>query len=975
MNPMKCMNWQRLSLLFLGAGMLALSPGVWGQDQKQAAENTIKKTDVHGDPLPEGARARMGTLRWRHPTTINFVGFTAQNKHVVTACADEYFRVWDAETGKEIRKFGKPANVMMPKGGQFLMRRGVRVVSYGMGSNVLLSADGKVLVETGLDGIVRLWDVAGGKEIRTIGNDPKKEDKVPQGFPPGPGMRMGMPIGVSSLALSPDGKTLATKGFDQVIRLWDTGTGKEVRQIGKPPQQNQQGGFEVPAYAGNGGNLAFLGDGKGIVSMGMELDNQRQASVLRIYDVESGKELRHIKSGQQNFFLGSGLAVLPKSKTIAWAGSDGTIGLYDADSGKEIRRIGQQQQNAFTRTVLISPDGKVMATQKMNMPAIHLWDVESGKELRILGERPANQQAIFVGGFGIGGINSTTIAFSSDSKTMAEATAGNTIRLWKVETGKEMAPVSSGHHGDVNRLAVSADGKTLTTFAGDHTIRQWDMASGKELRQVKLPAGVSTIALSSKLAVWNSGNRITLWDVDKGKELRTIDMPAQQQQQIVFFPGMGMNGSLTLSPQDKLIAIRGADQVIRMYDTGTGKEVRQLVEQEKPAPNPNGGGGFIMVGVPFGGNTPMAFSADGTAFAAVSNYNGPQLAPFPGGGQMPPGSSLRLWNLTHGKQPRIFDAQQKTVIDLAVTPDGRNVVTANADSTLSIWESLTGKECMTIKLNRPEDKGPKQPQPPQAPAVIWAPMMAQTSFPTSLAISPDGRTLALGTDRGVHLWDLRTGKEIGQFKGHQGSVMSVAFAPDNQTIITGSADTTALVWDAGKFIKKTATIELKAEQVDELWKDLAGDQTKAYQAITTLITAPKQAVDLFKTHIKPAVGGDEQRIQKLIGDLESDKFQTRQAATKELEKLGELAEPALQKAMQTLKALEAKRRVEKLLANIANDQVPSGEVLRTLRAVQVLGQIGTPQARTELERLAGGAPGDKLTRSAETALRRLKKES
>jgi hypothetical protein len=248
-------------------------------------------------------------------------------------------------------------------------------------------------------------------------------------------------------------------------------------------------------------------------------------------------------------------------------------------------------------------------------------------------------------------------------------------------------------------------------------------------------------------------------------------------------------------------------------------------------------------------------------------------------------------------------------------------------------------------------------------------MMPQSSA-TSLAISPDGRTLALGTDRGVQLWDLRTGKELGQFKGHQASVVSVAFSPDNQTIITGSADTTALVWDAGKFIKKTSTVELKAGQVDELWKELAGDPLKANLAITTLSTAPKQAVDLFKANIKPAVGGNEQRIEKLIGDLESDRFQTRQAATKELEKLGELAEPALQKAIQTLKGLESKRRVEKLLAQISNDQVPPAEVRRTLRAVQVLGILGTPEARTELERLAKGAAGDKLTRSAEKALKR-----
>jgi WD40 repeat protein len=788
--------------------------------------------------------------------------------------------------------------------------------------------------------------VAGGKEIRTI-NDSKKEkdDKGPPGgFPPG--------FRISSIAFSPDAKVLATRGFDQIIRLYDTGTGKEIRQIGKPPQPG------VATYVGNagGGNtLAFLADGKGIVSAaGMEMENQKPAAVLRIYDVESGKELKQIKTGQQNFRV-SGVAVLPKSKTIAWAGTDGTVGLYDAESGKEIRRLGKEQQNVIIRTLLISPDGKIMATQATNSPAIHLWDVASGKELRKLGQHAQGNSGqgifFFPGSFG-SGMGGSTIAFSADGQTLAEGTAGNSIRLWKVDTGKEIVPVSSGHHGDVNRLAVSPDGKVLTTFAGDQTIRQWDVATGKELRQVKLPATASNVGLSAdgKLAAWNTGAKVSLWDIAQGKEVRTIDLPGQGQQQLVFFPGMGMNGAPAISANGKLVAVRDPDQVIRVFDTATGKEHRQLVEQDNAA-------------LPLG-RTSMAFLADGATFAAISNSYGP---PPNGGG----GASLRMWNLAQGKHPRLFDTQQQAVLELAVTPDGRTVVTANSDYTIFLWEALTGKECLQIKLNRPAAQ--PQPQQPQMQIMVWGGMMPQTNLITAMAISPDGRTLAAALDRNIHLWDLRTGKELGQFKGHKGTVVSVVFAPDNQTVITGSADTTALVWDGGRLIKKSTSVELKAEQIQDLWKDLAGDPMKAYQAIATLSAAPRQAVDLVKANIKPAAGVDDKRIEQLIADLESDKFQTRQKATKELEKLGELAEPALKKSLQTLKWLESKRRVEKLLDQIANDQTPSADVVRTLRAVQVLGNLGTPEAHTELERLAKGAPGDKLTRHVEATLKRLGK--
>ena len=967
---MSTLKWKRLALV-LAVGMLALwSIGLASSGQERSDQGQeIKKTDVHGDPLPDGARVRMGTLRWRHPAGITFVGFTSNNKQVVTSCGDGYFRVWDADSGKEIRKFGKSAADML-KAGQAVVQPGGGVLlrAYGYGGGTTLSADGKVLAELAMEGNVRLWDVAGGKEIRTIG---KPLDQIVPPGGKGP-KRMRVPIGVVSAAFSPNGKVLATAGFDQVIRLWDTGTGKEIRQIGKPPEQGKPGAFP-PFIAGLGGNtLAFLPDGKVIVSAGMELDNQMRAAVLRIYDVESGKELRQIKSGQQNLFRASSLAILPKSKSIAWSGMDGAVRLYDADSGKEIRQLGKEQQRVITRTLLFSPDGKIMATQTNNSPAIQLWDVASGKELRKLDERAQGKpgRGAFIGGFGIGGLGGTTVAFSSDSKTLAEATIGNTIRLWKVDTGKEIVPVSSGHHGRINRLAVSADGKVLTTFAGDQTIRQWDMATGKESRLIKLPANADNVGLSGdgKLAAWTNGAQVRLWDVAQSKEIRAIDLPGQGPRPVVF-RGIGLFGAPAFSADGKWLAVRGPDEVLRVFDTATGKQSRQLVERNEPAPNP--GGGFIPP-LAFA-RTPMALSADGAAFAATSS-NAPQFGGFGGGGGGPmvgSGNSLRMWNLTQGKNPRLFETEKKAILELAVTPDGQRVVTANADSTISMWEALTGKECLQIKLSDAGEKPGLQPPVPPPVALRGPGGRLPQANAVTLAISPDGRTLAAGINRIVRLFDLRTGKELGQFKGHQGAVVSVAFAPDNQTVISGSADTTALVWDGSRFIKKPATIDLQAQQVDDLWKDLAADPVKAYQAIGKLSAAPKQAVALVKEKIKPTAHGDEKRIEQLINDLESDQFQVRQKATKELEKLGDLAEPALQKSLQTLKALEAKRRVEKLLGQIADDQTPSAQVLRNLRAVQVLGQIGNRAARTELERLAKGAPGDKLTRSAETALKRM----
>lgn len=937
------LKWQRLVLVLV---LLALvSNAVVSSDQQKPSRqkgNEAKKTDVHGDPLPESARVRMGTLRWRHPANIAFVGFTAQ-KQVVTGCGDGFFRVWDADSGKEIRKFGKPgrqANNWW--GGGEVMRLpggGVRSVSSGPANTVALSADGKLLAEVSGDRTVRVWDVAGGKETRHV--------EVPVDFPQ---KNRPMRTGVAGIALSPDAKTLATRDFDQVIRLWDTSTGKQMLQIGKAdplpaPRRNSR-------IAGN--SLAFLADGKSIVSAGIALENQRVVGVmLHIYDVKSGKELKQIRPGPRVFVHFCSLAVLPKSNTIAWTLPSGQIGFYDADSGKEIRKIGQQTQNIYLNALLFSADGKIMATRKVDGPTIYVWDVASGKELRHFGNvEPNLMPGSPITFAGTGGW--ANLAFSPDGKTLVEGTVGNTVRLWNMASGKEIAPRGSGHHGDVNRLAVFPGGKVLTTFASDYSIRQWDMATGKELRQVKVPATAIGLSGDGKLAAWSTGAKIKLWDTSLGKEIRTIDLPEQKRQLLSFF---GMTGAPAISANGKWLAMRGPDQIVHIVDTTTGKQHRR----GKPVLNPNpleDGAGAGLMDMPFIlDQDAMAFSADGAAFAASSSSLDTT------------GGRLRLWNLTQRKNPRRFESEQQSIGELAVTPDARYVITAS-DSHITLWESLTGKECLHIDLNPPKEE-PLEPRPGGKPLVME--MQAPGPAITALAISPDGRTLAAALDRSVHLIDLRTGKVLGQYKGHNGTVTSVTFAADNQTVISGSADTTALVWDGSRLIKNTPSINLNARQVDDLWKDLAGDPEKAYRAIGTLSAAPKQTVALVKEKVKPPSGGAEKRIQNLLADLESDMFQVRQTASKELEKLGEAAEHALQKSIQTLKTLEAKRRVQKLLDQITDDQTPTADVVRTLRAVQILENLGTSEARTELERLAKGAPGDKLTRSADSALRRLGK--
>jgi hypothetical protein len=117
---------------------------------------------------------------------------------------------------------------------------------------------------------------------------------------------------------------------------------------------------------------------------------------------------------------------------------------------------------------------------------------------------------------------------------------------------------------------------------------------------------------------------------------------------------------------------------------------------------------------------------------------------------------------------------------------------------------------------------------------------------------------------------------------------------------------------------------------------------------------------------------DVRRIPKLIGDLDSNRFVERKRATEELEKLGDVAEPALSDVLRGRPSLEVRRRVERLLQQLEQRGV-NPEWLRVLRAVEILEQIGTPEARQVFRALASGASEAPLTCQARAALERLAK--
>jgi hypothetical protein len=164
-----------------------------------------------------------------------------------------------------------------------------------------------------------------------------------------------------------------------------------------------------------------------------------------------------------------------------------------------------------------------------------------------------------------------------------------------------------------------------------------------------------------------------------------------------------------------------------------------------------------------------------------------------------------------------------------------------------------------------------------------------------------------------------------------------------------------------------------AKQLEKLWDDLASDDAaKAFKAMGQMAGVPAETVALLKSKLKPVDPADPKVVKQLLEDLNSDQYTVRQKASAQLEKLADLAGPALREKLESKPSLEMRRRIESLIDKL-DGPVTLPELLRSLRAVELLELIGTPEARQALVPLANGAPGHRMTEAAQGAVMRLDK--
>jgi WD40 repeat protein len=768
---------------------------------------------------------------------------------------------------------------------------------------------------------------------------------------------------LSSVALSPDGKIVASGSNIKVrllgpnhtlssggseIRLWDSADGKLIRKL------------TVPNF-GSTNCLAFSPDGK-LLAIG-------SSNNLSLWNVATGQQAGKLEKAIGNF-AGIGFSddgkLLHATRLTPQGQPGGTVEAcrWDAASGKILKtwtdtikdKAAAPAGEVVQISLWVSPDGQTLVKGYWKAPAqdtyeLRLFDADSGKQLGVYTGLTADPNSL---------------VFSADGKRFAVGQGPSTY-----------VGSSNGKAGLIKiaeragAISLSPDGKALICLESKQ-MSHWDADTGKQVRrldpldQSRFPWIKSPLATNGKILATGDGEVVRLWNLDTGKELLPHTGHHGPVQHVSYsrdgrslFSSDGQNGwrwDLATGKGDRLSAKEMADR--------PGGARGRLSSDGRAWIQP-GGGGLIEV-------------ASGKRLGGVpvlDSWSKPDVNVAAGlVAWMQMDGRIRVNNLK-GELVREFGHSGPTIPTwiwshiLCFSPDGRLLLSSFAygqrgqaapRNFISVWDVATGREVRRLPITRPDG----------SPVHL-----------ASAAFSSDGRMLVVGQyvenllgmkgEPAVSVWDVMAGQECRKFGNHEGAVLSVAFAPDDRSVASGSDDGTILCWNLiDDSVKQPA--EINADRLQALWKDLGGDAPRALDAYWLLSAQPKQVVPFLKENLRPVPPSPQEPIEKLIDDLGKENFVVRERAMKALEKLGDKAVPALTRTLAKKPSPELRRRAEALLAQAESQlQAPPKDALQPLRALAVLERMRTPEAIELLRKLADGAEEARLTQEAKAILARI----
>jgi WD40 repeat protein/transcriptional regulator with XRE-family HTH domain len=441
-----------------------------------------------------------------HSGQVIGMALSADGRLVASGAYDGMVRLWDVESGQCL------ATMHAHPGGAYA---------------VALSASGHLAASSGNDGIVRVWDTASWVPSTALLRGSVHASESP-GYPVA--TMAGHTGGIWGLALSADGRLVASGGLDGMIMLWEAASGRRL--------------LTLQGHTGQIYSMALNTDGRLLASGGLD-------GMVKLWEVPSGQILATLQAHTGGVF---GVAVSGSGQLVASGGLDGTVKLWEAETGRLLATL--QGHSGIVYAVARSGDGRLVAGCGDD-GAIRVWDTTTGRALATL----RGHSGIVYG-----------IAMSADGHVVVSGGGDGMIRLWETAHGRCLTTLP-GHMGWVRGVAMSEDGDLAASCGQDGTVRIWETAleGGSPGRQLAVLPGhsglVFTVALSADGRLVASGGydrTVRVWEAASGRPLATL----QENGGLVF--------AVALSADGRLVASAGEDALVRLWETGSGRCVSVL---------------------------------------------------------------------------------------------------------------------------------------------------------------------------------------------------------------------------------------------------------------------------------------------------------------------------------------------------------------------------------------------------------------
>ena len=545
------------------------------------------------------------------------------------------------------------------------------------------------------------------------------------------------------IAVSPDGRLLASVANDGMIALHDPATGQPLPRLpGGVPQ------------ASEGGGVSFSPDGRVLAMLALKAELDQSRSLVELWDVPASKPLASlaIPSGV------SALAFSPDGSRLATA-SNG-LWIWNVSTGKVEREI--EKGEPFT-DVAYSPDGRLLAGATSS-GWIGLWDPATGARGKSIGGHRGEIHRI---------------QFSPDGQWLVSAGRDRVIKFWDVPSGT-LHHELRGHESRVRDLVFTHDGRRLASLGQtDGTVKLWDANRTQEATELTTDApsadripvfGLAFSPDGRVLAGEEAAGVLRAWDPTRGTPLFRIEGKAQRGR-----------GWVAIAPGSNLLAALDDERAIVLRDPSTGAVVRALEssgESRTGVFSPDGR--FLVASSDRMGTIRVWDVATGRLDATLARHTQPVecLAFSPDTLKLASGgfdATVTIWDFPSRKPVLTYRGHSRGLAGLAFHPDGRSVASSGLDASgsgeIRLWDASTGRDTRILR--------------------------GHAGFPRRLSFLPDGQRLAsLGDDGVLKLWDTTSGREALSIAAHSRNGLGLAVSPDGQRLATSGAEGAVRIWDS-----------------------------------------------------------------------------------------------------------------------------------------------------------------------------------